>query len=75
MCDWQQFYSSALLETNPESLEALLRKTEQAIYLRMEELIFDPYGQNERCEIYGALKKIFNLRAEKLGWPESSLVA
>lgn len=71
MSDWRELYSSALLETNPEYLELLLRKTEHAIHLRMQELILNPDGQNERRETYEALKNILNLKAEKLGWPKS----
>jgi hypothetical protein len=48
----------------------LLSKTETAIVFRIQELNRTPGGYFERLEISEALKRMLNLRIERLGWPD-----
>ena len=72
MLDWRELYSTALTESNPVYLELLLRKTETAIFFRIQELNRSTDGYFERQEITSALKTILNVRIERLGWPNFS---
>ena len=51
MADWREFYKATVLETNPRELERLIKKTEQAILIRLQELDRSSDDAGERHEI------------------------
>ena len=71
--DWKQPFLAALGETDKEKLPALVHAAEQAIFLRMQELVNSADHHDERDEIQKACAALLSIQVNRLGWPCSFL--
>ena len=67
---WRKLYESCVSETNPNKLEKLVLKLEEAIVLRYHDLAREPKGSDELQAIRRAAERLIQLKTEKLGWPD-----
>ena len=67
---WLDLYKSCVSETNPDKLEKLVYQTEDAIFLRSQELSTEHYLSQEVRALRVAAQKLLKLKTEKLGWPD-----
>ena len=71
MANWSDLYKASVLETNPARLGQLIRETESAIFLRLQQLAQGSNGAGERHQIQEASAALVNLKIERLNWPDS----
>ena len=71
MTDWRELYKATVLETNPTLLERLMTETQDAISLRLQELVGSSNSAGKRREIEEASAARFKLKVDKLGWPDT----
>ena len=67
---WLDLYKSCVSETNPDKLEKLIYQTEDAMFLRSQELSTEPHSSEEVRALKVAAQKLLKLKTEKLGWPD-----
>jgi hypothetical protein len=72
MFSWQETYAAAVLKTGRETLKANLAKTEELMFLRMQELAEQDATNCELEEMTTAWEVINTLRFERLCWPNYS---
>ena len=61
---WKTLFQRCLSETNPDALTGLLYQTEEAMFLRSQELT------REEEELRQAARQLLELKTKKLGWPD-----
>jgi hypothetical protein len=69
MLSWQEMYRATVFETDNKKLEAGLAKTEELMYLRMQEFAEHDATNSELEEMMTAWEVMSTLRFERLGWP------
>jgi hypothetical protein len=68
---WQKPYQEALIEFDPEQLQKKIEATENAIFLRFQELSgMNGQGQGERAALNDALRTLRALQTERLHYPK-----
>ena len=67
---WLDLYKSCVCETNPDKLEKLIYQTEDAMFLRSQELFTEHRVSEEVRALKQAAQKLLKLKTEKLGWPD-----
>jgi len=68
---WQKPYQEALIESDPEILQKKIEATENAIFLRFQELAgMNGLGQGERAALNDALRALRTLQTERLHYPK-----
>jgi hypothetical protein len=71
MADWRQFYTAAILNTDPASVEFVLDEASHAMDLRLDEIANAGGDFEERRENALAAKSLLIKPAE---WEESTLI-
>jgi hypothetical protein len=66
---WKDLYLQAVFERDKGKMSELVLATEQAIGLRLQELL-DSTDKEERSEIAIAMASLLAIKTHKLGWPE-----
>jgi len=66
---WKELYLQALRESDKEKLAELIDATEDAMFLRLQELEDSSDSKEERNEIRAACEDLLAIRINKLGWP------
>jgi hypothetical protein len=66
----RKLYESDVCESNPQKLERLVVKLEDAIVLRYHDLAGEPDGCDEFQAITRAAERLRQLKIEKLGWQD-----
>ena len=66
---WQELYAACVSETDRGRLEKLVFDTEDALFLRFQELVYAPHS-NEVRELKEAAAGLSELKIKKLGWPD-----
>lgn len=61
---WKMLIERCVSESNPDALARLLYQTEEAMFLRSQELTA------EEEELRQAAQRLLELKTEKLGWPD-----
>jgi hypothetical protein len=68
---WQKPYQEALIEFDPEQLQKKIEATEDAIFVRFQELSgMNGQGQGERVALNDALRALRALQTERLHYPK-----
>jgi len=67
---WQELYADCVSETDIGRLETLVFDTEDAIFLRFQELVYDHHLSNEVRELKQAAAGLLEFKIKKLGWPD-----
>ena len=57
-------------ETNSDRLTELVQQTEEAMFLRSQELGREPQRSDEEEELRQAARQLLELKVKKLGWPD-----
>lgn len=70
MRDWRTLYEAALAETDVTSLERLIYNTEEAVTLRLQELVRTSPDSPELRELRSAADELLRLKVQRLGWPD-----
>lgn len=70
---WKKKYLKALKESDKIKLAKLVYATEEAIFLRSQELSNSLDGQKERNEIHEACANLLSIQITILGWPAGLL--
>jgi len=66
---WQELYAACVSETDTGRLEKLVSDTEDAIFLRFQELAYQGLP-NEVQELKRAAAGLLEFKIKKLGWPD-----
>jgi len=64
---WQELYAACVSETEIGRLEKLVFETEDALFLRFQELAYE-HRSNEVMEMKQAATTLLRFKVEKLGW-------
>jgi hypothetical protein len=67
---WQREFEAALREVDPQSLRQRVDVAEAALFLRLQALVGNPEGNEERQAITDAIETLRAIQSEKLGYPE-----
>jgi hypothetical protein len=67
---WQREFEAALREGDPQSLRQRVDVAEAALFLRLQALVGNPEGNEERQAITDAIETLRAIQREKLGYPE-----
>lgn len=67
---WQELYAACVSETGTERLEKLVYETEDTVFLRLQELAYEPRLSNEGEELRQAAAGLLEFKVEQLGWPD-----
>ena len=68
---WQKAYQAALVEFDPEALQEKIETTENAIFLRFQELSgMNCQANEERVALNDALRALRALQTERLNYPK-----
>jgi hypothetical protein len=70
MPNWRALYGATLAETNLTSLERLVYETEEAITLRLQELVRTSPDSSELSELRAAADQSLSIKVQKLGGPD-----
>jgi hypothetical protein len=65
----RKLFESGVCESNPDKLEKLVVKLEDAIVLRYHDLAGEPDGSDEFQAITLAAERLRQLKIQKFGWP------
>jgi hypothetical protein len=71
---WKELYAACVAETETERLEKLVSETEDAMFLRFQELAYEDRS-NEVLEMKQAASVLLEFKIEKLGWPDPMRVS
>ena len=67
---WQREFEAALREGDPQSLRQRVDVAEAALFLRLQALVGNPEGNEERQAITDAIETLRAIQREKLGYPD-----
>jgi hypothetical protein len=67
---WQREFEAALREGDLQSLRQRVDVAEAALFLRLQALVGNPEGNEERQAITDAIETLRAIQREKLGYPE-----
>jgi hypothetical protein len=70
MSNWRALYGATLAETNLTSLERLVYETEEAITLRLQELVRTSPDSSELSELRAAADQLLSIKVHRLGGPD-----
>ena len=70
MRTWQELYSAAVLETNPDQLGQRVEEATNAMFRRDEELDHSPDADQEREEMAHASEALLVLKTDYQTWKE-----
>jgi len=68
---WQQPLTSVILEFNREQLREKVKRAEEAIAQRIEQLAFDPGNEHERRALFDGLDLLRSVKKDRLGIPDA----
>ncbi len=68
----EALFLGTLLESDKDKLTELLQATEQAMVLRVQELLNSSDHHEEHGEMNTALASVLSIKTHKLGWPAVS---
>jgi len=71
---WQELYAACVSETDIGRLEKLVSDTEDAIFLRFQELAHEGLSSELR-ELKQAAAGLLEFKIKKLGWPDPKIEA
>jgi hypothetical protein len=66
---WKELYLQAVFERDKGKMSELVLATEQAIGLRLQELLNSTDNKEERSEIAIVKASLLAIKIHKLGWP------
>ena len=66
---WKEAYKTAVRNLSHSDLPAMLYRTEDAIFDRLQEIHGSPDHHEERQEIEGAAADLLVIKTRVLGWP------
>jgi hypothetical protein len=72
MRTWQELYSAAVLETNPDQLGQRVEEATNAMFLRDEELNHGAEAEAEREEMARASEALLVLKTDYQTWKEAN---
>jgi hypothetical protein len=70
LVSWRTVYAKTVWETDNEKLLTLIHATEEALYLRWQELGQGSEETAERAEMEAASRDLLAIKIHKLGWPD-----
>jgi len=72
---WKELYAACVTETDSDRLEKLVFDTEDAMFLRFQELAHGLHVSNEVDELKQAATGLLEFKVKKLGWPDPKIEA
>jgi hypothetical protein len=66
---WKKHYESAIQEPDLTEAEKNVHLTEEAMFLRWQQLAGNPDHHNERLAMKRASAKLLRVKTQRLGWP------
>lgn len=68
----RKLYESCVYQTNPDELEKVVFKPEDAIVLHYHDLALEPNGSDELRDIRRAAERLLRLKSDKSWWSDSA---